>query len=374
MRLPVAFLLCLVLALAAPLSSFAAAAKPEDKPTDKPVVPTVQKPRPFSWPVIKTWYDEGEDVRALRTAKLLGRAVAVAWCVEGRSRSSVRRAKTTEVPKYLIGLTVTGKASRKDGKVTVAMTSKFLRKVYGASGLGAPPRPPCLFLATWDGKFLGLIGDLRDKQRAERQKQIAAAAEYKTKKTAADNEIKRLRDIKGKEVPNNRNELISNQRKAIKTAYVAAQKTIRQLRGAWIRSVNATVRDVAKKHGRPLKKSDARTGWKSLMAARRLWHAGDHYGALKHYRNVALPVAASPSAELAIELAKDLPAINHRGAQQLEPVEDQYRRGDLDEAAAEVRRIHSAYKGFETAKNARALFDKIRAAQAERTVAAKEAN
>ena len=375
MRLSVVFSLCLILAYAAP-SSFAAAAEPAEKPAGKPAAPTVQKPRPFTWPVIKSWYDEGEDARAVRASKLLGRPIAIVCYVEGKSRGSVKRLKSTAVTKYFVCLVVTEKSVKRNGKKKASATSKFLKQVLAASGHGPYPTKPIMIVATWDGEFLGAIADIRDRGRADRAKKAKELIQAAKKaKTDAEAEIKKItdyKDDKGRPYVD-RMKRIANERSKIGRARVAAQKELRKLRLVWPHAINSAARQVAQKHGKLLKESRARAGWKGLMTARRLWHAGDNDGAMKHYRIARSAARVNTRMELAVELGKDIAAIEYRGAEQVDLVEDEYRRGDLDKAEAEARKMRNTYKGFEAAKHAKALFDRIRAARAERTVVANEA-
>ena len=382
MKLPVIVSLCLIVALAAP-SSFAANAKPQDKPAAKPAakpaVPTVQQPRPFTWPIIKSWYDEGEDARALQAARLLGRPIAIAWYVKGRPRGPVKRLKRSLATKYFVCLAVTDKPVKRDGKTEVTMTNRFLKKVYEASGLGAYPKAPCLFMATWEGEYLGLFKGLGDAGRRREVAKIRLTHRQDRKK--ASDEIQntpkeKRKDAKGVEkeesVSHWRMRIAGLLRDRLKAIDRNTLQQIKQRDMAWTNALNAAAKDAAKKYGGLVKDSHAHSGWKGLMAARKLWHDGKYDAAMKHYRTAISVAKVNPSMELAVELNKDVAAINHRGAEQLAVVEGQFMGGELDEAEAGVRKVHSTYKGFETATNAQELFDKIRVAQGERAVVAKE--
>ena len=380
MRLSMILSLCLIVSLAAPASFAAelAAPKPADKPAAKPAkpaapaVPTVEKPEPFAWPLTKSWYDEGEDARAVQAAKLLGRPIAMAWYVDGKRRGPVKKLKGAAVLQFFVGLTVADKQVKQGDEVVTVRTSKFLKKVLEKK---ADLQPPCLAIVTWEGEFIGKFDDVRDEKRKERfERAKKAYADCKAAKAPHEAEINKLRKGEApydKQTSTQRSDQVKVRRKAIKDAERARDATIRALRGEWVRSVNAAIKPLAKQRGRPMKKSVARTGWKSLMGARKLWHAGDYDGAMRLYRNVAPPAETNPDVELAKELKKDLAAINYRGSQALVAPDELYGQGELDKAETEVRKVFGTDKGFDTATEAKALFDKIRAAQAEKTVAAK---
>lgn len=378
-KLPVILSLCLIVAAAAP-SSFAADAKPAvkpaaapaSKPADKPVVPTVQKPEPLNWPVIKSWYDKGQDARAIRAAKLLGRPIAIAWSMEGRERSLARKLKASSIPRYFVCLTVTSRPARKSDKKDADTTNPFLKKVYESSGLAEYPKPPCLFVATWDGKFLGIINKLPDSQRSEwKKRKVEILRKYRAETTAAATEISRVKKLLGKDVPPNRKELIAAERQKIKTAQQTSQAEMRTLQEEMARA-NADVTNVLATYGKLLKESQARDAWKGLIAARKLWHKGKYDEAMKYYRAAMSVAKVNSSMEIAVELNKDVAAIDHRGAKQLRVFEEHFEKGELDKAGAGVRKIHSAYEGFETAEKAKALFESIRTAQGGRPVATED--
>jgi hypothetical protein len=109
------------------------------------------------------------------------------------------------------------------------------------------------------------------------------------------------------------------------------------------------------------------------MAGRRLWRGGEYDAAMKHYRKVMILANINPRMGIVIELNKDGLAIDHRGAPLLKAALDQYGRGELDEAEESVRQIHKMYRGFETARQARELFDKISATRQAKIAAAKAA-
>ena len=137
-------------------------------------------------------------------------------------------------------------------------------------------------------------------------------------------------------------------------------------------AVNEAARKIVKKYGKFLTTSQARSAWNGLMAARKLWHKGKYDAAMRYYRTVKLLADVNPRMEIAAELNKDAAAINHRGTEQLKAAEEQFTEGKLDKAGDSVRKIHNTYKGFETAKNAKTLFGKIRTARKESGIATKE--
>ena len=313
MRLTTVLSICVIAALAAP-PSFAADAKPPDKPADKPparpagkpankpAVPTVQKPLSFTWPIIKQWYEPGEDAKAIQAAKLLGRPIAIAWYVEGKPKGCVRRWKRSEVAKYFVCLSAVEKVTgtTKEGKLKYTIAHSVVKPIHKASGIGKV-KAPCLFIATWDGKYLGVI----------------------------------KREVTDKN------------------------------------AINDAARKIVKDYGKLLRTTQAHNGWKNLRAARKLWHSGKYDAAMEHYRIVISVAKVNSSMAIAAELNKDAVAIDHRGAEQLKVAGDQLRKGELYKAEDTVRKIHYAYNGFETAKDAKALFESIRTARKERAIAAK---
>ena len=137
--------------------------------------------------------------------------------------------------------------------------------------------------------------------------------------------------------------------------------------------INTTARDAVKKYGKLVQVSQVRSGWKNLMAGRRLWRDGKHDAAMKHYRKVMALANMNPRMGIVTELNKDGLAINHRGAPLLSAAQGQYGRGELDKAEETVRQIHKRYRGFWVAKQAKIIFDNIRTARQEKVAAAKAA-
>lgn len=292
MRLPAVLSLCLIVALAAPPSLA------EDA---KPAPLAVAKPEAIKWPKLKPWYEPAEEAEALRTAKLLGRPIAIAWYVDGKHMDDVARWKRSDVARYFVGFSVTEKLFKKDGKNKYTITHPLVKRIHGASGIGKV-KAPCLFLATWNGEYLGSIP----------------------------------RDIKDDNI------------------------------------INTAAKDAVKKYGKLLRARQANAGWRSLMAARKLWNSGRHDAAMKHYRNAMVVAGVNPRMALSAELNKDALAIDDRGATHLSVAREQYKRREFDKAESTARKIHSVYKGFETAESAKTLFKAIQTARKEPAVAAKE--
>jgi hypothetical protein len=136
--------------------------------------------------------------------------------------------------------------------------------------------------------------------------------------------------------------------------------------------IAAVLREVAKKYGRIPTVRQAVGAWKKLDAARKHWSAGKYAAALDYYREVAALEKLNPAMPIIGELHKDMGAIALRGARELEAAKELLTTGKLKEAEARVRQIHRTYKGFDTAKEAKALFAQVRVAQNERAIAAKE--
>ena len=136
--------------------------------------------------------------------------------------------------------------------------------------------------------------------------------------------------------------------------------------------IAAVLREVAKKYGRIPTVRQAVGGWKRLDAARKHWSVGKYAAALDCYREVAALEKLNPAMPIIGELHKDTGAIALRGARELEAAKELLTTGKLKEAEARVRQIHRTYKGFDTAKEAKALFAQVRVAQNERAIAAKE--
>jgi len=130
---------------AAPKQPQNPAAPPAAKP---PATPVTKIPR------IKAWYEMDEKAQALEAARIFGRPIALAWHLEGRSKGNLRKWKTSSLAKYCVGLTVMSKLNNN----TYGLDDELLRRVFMASGLDLQAtRPPCVFVCTTSGQFLGIV-------------------------------------------------------------------------------------------------------------------------------------------------------------------------------------------------------------------------
>ncbi len=141
--------------------------------------------------------------------------------------------------------------------------------------------------------------------------------------------------------------------------------------GSSASAARTAARTAVKKFGRTLSTKNALAAWRRLEDARRLWGQGKHGAALAKYRDVIGLKAVNPKLPIIAELNKDIGWIDRRGTEELAEAERLLEKGELKPALREVRRIHAAYKGFDTTKDAKELHKKVRIAIKEKALAAK---
>ena len=136
--------------------------------------------------------------------------------------------------------------------------------------------------------------------------------------------------------------------------------------------LKAATKAAAKKFGPIPSARQALTAWKRLKVARKLWKEEKFDKALAGYRKVMALKAKNPKLPILAELDKDVHTINSRGFEELKAAEELLEANKLDQAEAKVRKIYGKYKGFDTTKDAKELYAKVRIALKERASAAKE--
>ncbi len=144
------------------------------------------------------------------------------------------------------------------------------------------------------------------------------------------------------------------------------------LASATSQDLKTAVRAAVKKYGPIPNARQALTAWKRLRAARKLWKEKKFDKALAGYRKVMALKTKNPRLPILAELNDDVHAINRRGFEELQAAEKLLEDNKLDQAKAKVSEIYGKYKGFDTAKDAKELYAKVRTALKERAIATKE--
>ena len=135
--------------------------------------------------------------------------------------------------------------------------------------------------------------------------------------------------------------------------------------------LKTAVQAAVRKYGPIPSASQALAAWRKLKTARKLWKEEKFDKALANYRRVMALKAINPRLPILAELNKDIPALDRRGFEELQAAEQLLEDNKLEQAEATVREIYGKYKGFDTAKDAKELYAKVKAALKEKTIAAK---
>ena len=133
--------------------------------------------------------------------------------------------------------------------------------------------------------------------------------------------------------------------------------------GASAEEVRKVMFEALKKYGKLLSKRQAFAAWQRLEAARRLWAEKKHEAAMPHFRALLALKEVNPNLPIITELNKDVEIIDRKGAEDLQAAEMLLADGKFAEAEAQVRKIYRAYQGFDTTKDAKELFKKVKTAQ-----------